>query len=62
MINIKKLICIVIGFLSPLILMFFIMDFMLWQAHDYDPNYSKIDRCLDHGGRWDYESVLCEYE
>lgn len=23
--------------------------------------YMKVDKCLDRGGRWDYETKECEY-
>ena len=25
-------------------------------------HFLDIDRCLDSGGRWNYEAELCEYE
>lgn len=47
--------------LSLPIFAFIGMEFVIMDSLDYDPNYSEIDRCLDHGGRWNYESILCEY-
>jgi hypothetical protein len=32
----------------------------LWVAHDFNPKFLKIDRCLDNGGRWNYEKGVCE--
>ena len=32
----------------------------LFLAHGCDPDFLKIDSCLDGGGRWDYERRLCE--
>ena len=46
----KILIYIAIG-VSILIVMFFLAR-----------NYIEIDICLDRGGRWNYETDLCEYD
>lgn len=36
-------------------------EFMLFAwVYDWNPDYSSIDRCLDRGGRWVYESRQCE--
>lgn len=32
---------------------------LLWRAHGYDPDFLKIDACLDRGGAWDYEASVC---
>lgn len=31
----------------------------LFCAHDFDPDFLKIDTCLDRGGVWDYENRRC---
>lgn len=37
-------------------------ELFLWSAHGFNKDYSKIDRCLDSGGRWNYEKHACERE
>ena len=32
--------------------------FLFW-AHDFNPDYGLIDRCLDGGGCWDYQDRIC---
>ena len=32
-----------------------LVTFLAWTS---DP----IDRCLDHGGSWDYEAKVCDFE
>lgn len=34
----------------------------LFVAHDFDPDYSHIDRCLDRGGVWNYAERACEHQ
>lgn len=36
--------------------------FTLWSLHGYSPYFLQIDRCLDYGGGWNYETNICEYE
>ncbi len=31
----------------------------LFVSYDCDPDFLKIDSCLDAGGRWDYEERVC---
>ena len=31
----------------------------LFVSHDYDRDFLSIDRCLDHGGAWDYAARRC---
>ena len=33
----------------------------LWIADDFNPDFLKIDGCLDNGGRWLDETRECEY-
>ena len=35
---------------------------LLFVAHDFDPDFLSIDRCLDSGGRWNSEGRVCERE
>lgn len=43
-----------------LILSFLIAhEALLFWVHDFNPDYRKIDRCLDAGGKWDYENRVC---
>jgi type III secretory pathway component EscU len=35
---------------------------VLFSAHDFNPDYLKIDACLDAGNVWDYKSRLCNTE
>ena len=32
----------------------------LWVLHDYNPDFLKIDSCIDAGGTWNYETRECE--
>ncbi len=34
----------------------------LYMAHDFNPDFMKIDSCLDSGGRWNYETRSCDHE
>lgn len=34
---------------------------ILFSAHNGNPDYNLIDRCLDNGGRWIYEQRSCEF-
>lgn len=34
---------------------------LLFLGHNCNPHFLKIDRCLDLGGKWDYERNTCEY-
>ncbi len=54
----KKIIIIIIIF--PFFL-FLSYEVFLFYAHDFNLDYMKIDRCLDRGGRWNYETNECEY-
>lgn len=31
----------------------------LFLAHDFNPHFLDIDRCLDSGGMWNYEENIC---
>lgn len=31
----------------------------LWIANGFDPRFLSIDRCLDSGGKWDYDMKRC---
>lgn len=33
---------------------------LLFAMHGGNPDFLSIDRCLDAGGRWNYERHLCE--
>lgn len=46
---------IVLIVLSP----FVAYEAFLFVAHDFSPDYSEIDSCLDAGGKWDYETRVC---
>ena len=35
---------------------------LLFVLHGGDIDFLNIDRCLDRGGRWNYESRACETE
>ena len=32
----------------------------LFVAHDVSADFLDIDRCLDRGGRWEYERRVCD--
>lgn len=34
-------------------------EFLVWQMHDYAPNYAEIQFCIEHGRVWDYETEQC---
>jgi hypothetical protein len=55
----KATIVIVLGLilLSP----FLAYEAFLFWAHDFDPDYNKIDECLDRGGIWDCENRTCVF-
>jgi hypothetical protein len=33
----------------------------LFVAHDFNPDFLAIDACLDSGGRWNYNTRVCEH-
>lgn len=34
----------------------------LFVAHRFNPDFVKIDSCLDQGGMWNYSERVCDYE
>ena len=34
----------------------------LFVVHDFNPDFMKIDSCLDRGGSWNYQTRQCEFE
>ncbi len=42
-----------------LVLPFAIYIGFLFLVHDCNPDFLKIDSCLDAGGKWDYENRVC---
>ena len=58
--NRKAIIAISIGLivLSP----FIAYEAFLFVIHGFNRDYNKIDRCLDSGGKWDYENRVCIFE
>ena len=42
----------------PLALVLLYLGF-LFLAHDFNPHFLDIDRCLDSGGMWNYEENIC---
>lgn len=32
---------------------------LLYYAHDMNPDYARIDRCVDLGGQWNTETRTC---
>lgn len=36
------------------------INITMWARTGFNPDYSRIDRCLDLGGRWNYELRDCE--
>ena len=47
--------------LSLFLFVIFTYNFALFIAHDFNIYFLEIDKCLDHGGRWDYNNTQCEY-
>jgi hypothetical protein len=33
---------------------------VLWKMHEFNPDFLKIDACMDAGGRWNDETKCCE--
>ena len=46
---------------SLILLVVFIYNLSLFVLNDFDIHFFAIDKCLDHGGRWDYNNTQCEY-
>jgi len=44
--------------ISIIIIIFY--NGFLFVSHDFDINFLKIDRCLDHGGKWNHALKMCE--
>jgi len=42
-----------------LVVAFAAYETALFVAHDFNPDYSAIDGCLDSGGSWDYSNRIC---
>ena len=36
-------------------------NIVLFVGSDYNIHFLEIDKCLDHGGRWDHHVNECEY-
>jgi len=43
-------------------LIYTIIIIIIVLAMDWIRNFLLIDKCLDHGGRWNYETSECEGE
>lgn len=56
----KLLIWIIVLGIAALSSPFWGYELFLWGAHGFSKDYSKIDKCLDSGGRWNYEKHECE--
>ena len=57
---IKKYRRLFIAIIATLALIYIPICIALWIAHDFHPDFMKIDSCLDSGGHWNYESQECE--
>jgi hypothetical protein len=47
-------------FLISMVIIFVGYEGLLFYAHDMNPNYALIDRCLDLGRQWDYNENICK--
>lgn len=54
----KKLRVLITVTTIPLALVLLYLGF-LFLAHDFNPHFLDIDRCLDSGGMWNYEKNKC---
>jgi hypothetical protein len=34
--------------------------FTLWAIHGFNPDFLRINKCIESGGRWNYERRECE--
>jgi|GEM_PF-4771518 len=59
--NILKVGFIVFAFaFCALFLSIGLFEFYIWKSHGFSENYKEIQRCIEHGSRWDYEGHECE--
>lgn len=56
----KVFVIIVAVVVSIPILLIAAYNLALWPSTGFNPDYAKIDTCLDLGGRWNYEIRACE--
>jgi hypothetical protein len=47
---------------AGLLPLFFVILYLglLFYAHGFHPRFLDVDRCLDSGGKWNYEKNACE--
>ena len=57
----KKTMTIITVAISVCVLPFALYLGFLFLAHDCNPDFLKIDSCLDAGGSWDYENRVGVY-
>ncbi|WHI45935.1 hypothetical protein ACJJIE_11560 [Microbulbifer sp. TRSA001] len=56
-VNIDDAFCIVLGLIAWVVILISVMLVTDWVSKNTD-----IDSCLDDGGRFNYQSSICEYE
>ncbi len=54
------LVQIIAGIAGALVLVVALYFVLLFVLHDFNPDFLNVDRCLDSGGRWNYQLRLCE--
>ena len=45
---------------APAVLLVVGYFFTLYAIHGFSPDFLKINKCVESGGRWDYKSRNCE--
>lgn len=46
--------------IAVIVVLLAVFEFYVWRMHDYAPNYSTIQTCIETGGSWNYEQEMCQ--
>lgn len=57
---IKIITWVMLACIGAIALLLVIFEFYVWRMHDYAPNYSTIQTCIETGGSWDYDDKVCQ--
>jgi hypothetical protein len=58
---IKNIIYTLLLFILIFMIVIALYNIVLFVGSDYNIHFLEIDKCADHGGRWDHHANECEY-
>lgn len=57
----KNIIYTLLLFILIFMMVIALYNIVLFVGSDYNIHFLEIDKCIDHGGIWDYHANECEY-